>query len=1713
MDPTFFSSFHTSGKLIFLVLILLISLSVNCLYFITYLKHRHKKEKYNGKPGTHPAHANFKEISYVTWLLKHLPLKLQPKHVKNHPHKPYPIKDSFLVLMFHPHFGTVRKVFILWMVFIITLSSSGIYALIKTPDAQAATGFNIKTGYYMGNGTGLSVTGVGFQPQLIIIKSDTAAGSMVWKSSAMATSVTTYLGVATADNTETEITLDADGFTVSAALEVNTAITRYTYTAFYDSNNCLLVGTMCVGSYTGTGTSTKDVSTGFQPDLVWVKRSTAVAGNFRTSAMPTPNSANFFAATTNDATANYFTTLNATSFTVGVTNNANAGLYYFAAFKNVANTVYVGSFLGNATDDRNITDPNFEPDFVLVKQASANAAVFNNTETWGDYSSLATLTADTVNNIQDLTSTGFQVGTTNNVNANAVTSYYFAFGGAPDPSSAGSFTMQSGNYTGNGVAGQVISLSFKPDLVIIKANATQLGVWTTSLDTNLTHYMASATAGFANGITAMGSTSFTVGTDNTVNANLTVYQYTAFGNATSPLTGAGASDFVIGKYIGNAQGTGKVIDHLGIAPSMVVASRDTGAFAPVWRSSTMSDNNAAFFTATVNSSDGTVFKTLNSDGFTTGLSTSIDVAAVNTTFFAFKTGATTFKVGSYAGTGISQSITSMGFSPDYVWTKRDIATAVGGVHRSSDSNISGANAQYFLATANASNLITALGSDDFTVGTANDVNVAGGGTYYYAAWNSTTSASPPATPTNSAPASAATAQDLNTTLTASDYSDPESNAQTDSQWQVDDDSDFSSPVWTRTAGTSGVTTAITSGNGTFANELVGKTELDHNTTYYWRVRYSDGVYSSWSTATNFTSNVVTTPTNSSPADQATITTLTPTLTASAFLDEDGESGLSAEWQINTSNSFSSPLYDSGTIAYGNSYVVPTATLSNNTVYYWQVRYQDGDGSWSSYSTATRFLVQQSTSSSIAKLTPLFGSTVVDQGDSVKIDAQFLSSAGAPINDATTTINIYKPSGTLIVTSQAMSYIASSNGIYRYAYTIPSTNGSYLYDVTATSGSTTGYGSANFEVRTYGADITATRSTLNTVSSNVNTVSTNVDTINSNVTTVKTKTDTINWADVTSIKNATVSVTGSVSDTSPADSSFKTDVTSSKDDFYKNMVITFTSGDNSGQSRRISGYSGSDKKISVDPAYSYTPANGDTFLISIGSVRAEELAGSAKSTIESIQSKLNSLSGTLPSGYSGMYDQLKSVAASLSALGVIQGSGADSLYTISAESKDDVKYLKNKLLDLQAALEINKAMLLGGQQNSIFSSWYTFHSVVLNMLIANPTDRKAEIPFKAYLPKEVKPENIISTDGLKVEYDEGAQSYFVAGNFNLGGKESVAKKVEIKDIWQIDESELNSSKTQANDLYKEAQKTAYSAQALVLKNDAINRIDKILRKQKDNTASPTEHIQTFRENQDELTSVHENLKKLTDLVTSAGAGRGLLASVGGIQTISTWGIIVVLIAGLGILGAFSFSMWKHQMMVMTALSSGKFKKDDDNSTEESKSKAVAEEIDNPRYEPEKSDPSEASDEPIDPEIKLGSLGGNFSWTPIFSKLKVLILIAIFGIIIFAVFKGGKLAFNTISKGQAKSSPSPVPTLSPSPSPSPLEKKITITETGTGWLNVRADASTKADILRKVNVGESFVELDRKEVGESEEWIKIKLDDSTEGWIIGKYTEVSSADNKK
>jgi hypothetical protein len=118
---------------------------------------------------------------------------------------------------------------------------------------------------------------------------------------------------------------------------------------------------------------------------------------------------------------------------------------------------------------------------------------------------------------------------------------------------------------------------------------------------------------------------------------------------------------------------------------------------------------------------------------------------------------------------------------------------------------------------------------------------------------------------------------------------------------------------------------------------------------------SDGT--NWVSQAVPTPDEVLTPTNVSPADEATDIGETPTLEGSPYYSLYGKAQKSSQWQIDTTPSFSSsPLvYDSGEVlGVGVTHAVPAGNLTASTTFYWRTRYRDIDDTWSDWSTPTEF---------------------------------------------------------------------------------------------------------------------------------------------------------------------------------------------------------------------------------------------------------------------------------------------------------------------------------------------------------------------------------------------------------------------------------------------------------------------------------------------------------------------------------------------------------------------------------------------------------------------------------------------------------------------------------------------------------------------------------------------------------------------------------------
>lgn len=594
-----------------------------------------------------------------------------------------------------------------------------------------AANFSMQTGYYVGNGSSQSIAGLGFQPQTVIIEAATTAGQGIWKTSAMPANNTAYFS-ATANATSSIITLDSDGFSVSSNANANSANVRYTWVAFAGSD-CTSSGTVCVGTYTGNATNPRKITTGFQPALALVKRSTAVAGNFRTASMAA-NVGNYFTTTAQVTNGALFTTLVSDGFNVGTTNNASGGVYYYIAFKAVAGVMAEGTFTGDGLDNKNITGfgSGSTPNFVFVKNSNSTTTsnrnpVMSMTPLYGDQSSyMSVTTANAANMIQGLQDDGFQVGTAAQANQSGSVMFWAAFGGAAaTPSGSGTFDVATGSYVGNGTSQGISGLGFRPDLVIVKDNTANQSVFRTSLMTaNNTAYLASATANFAGGITSLDSDGFTLGASTITNTSGNTYHWQAFGNAYDPITRTGSTDFAIGAYMGNGVDNRAIAD-LPFQPDMVAVKR-SGATAGTWRSTANSGDSSSFFGATADAANR--IQALQSFGYQVGTQANVNTSNNLYHWFAFKTGSN-FTVGSYTGTASAHSITT-GFQPDLAWIKR--STAVNGVHRG--SSVAGNSTQYFAGTANVSDRITSLTCNGFSVGGNQTETNTSGATYRYAAW-------------------------------------------------------------------------------------------------------------------------------------------------------------------------------------------------------------------------------------------------------------------------------------------------------------------------------------------------------------------------------------------------------------------------------------------------------------------------------------------------------------------------------------------------------------------------------------------------------------------------------------------------------------------------------------------------------------------------------------------------------------------------------------------------------------------------------------------------------------------------------------------------------------------------------------------------------------------------------------------------------------------
>jgi hypothetical protein len=269
------------------------------------------------------------------------------------------------------------------------------------------------TGNYIGNGTSKAITGLGFSPECVMIKSNGAYSAVIRTSNMDANETKDMGSTATACATGQITSLDADGFTVGSGTSTNVNAIVYQYIAWNESTN------LHIGTYAGNGSTGVATGCGWTPDayLIWGDEA-AAAGDVRFGSQTQAGGTKANYVRDGSSAGANFSSWDGGGFTFsgGTGAISNAVNYYYIAFNNSGTTIKESSYSCGGFDnsiDRTFTDMGFQPDFLLIYSFNALATpVFRigSVAAATDKSFKFTATAGLTGRIKAFTASGFTAG-------------------------------------------------------------------------------------------------------------------------------------------------------------------------------------------------------------------------------------------------------------------------------------------------------------------------------------------------------------------------------------------------------------------------------------------------------------------------------------------------------------------------------------------------------------------------------------------------------------------------------------------------------------------------------------------------------------------------------------------------------------------------------------------------------------------------------------------------------------------------------------------------------------------------------------------------------------------------------------------------------------------------------------------------------------------------------------------------------------------------------------------------------------------------------------------------------------------------------------------------------------------------------------------------------------------------------------------------------
>lgn len=294
--------------------------------------------------------------------------------------------------------------------------------------ASVHAAMQFKTGIFVGNGQDdRAITGLGFQPDVVLIKNGTQ-GNTVVRTSSMVGDISRSLGTGAGSESSQVKSLDTDGFTVGTDAQVNqNGVTIY-WVAFQADP-----AELAVGSYVGNGANSRSITgIGFQPGYVMVMNQSGQQAVQRFFDQTGDNSRAF---DTNGEIPNRIRSFDVDGFTVGPHNSVNetGQIIHYVAWGLVPGRIAAGTYTGNGADDRAVPGAGMRPLYMLLADESGASQPIQRFSSLSAGLSLGVAGGSAFGNaIQDFLDTGFEVGTSIGVNNPGTDYYWVAFGDQPN---------------------------------------------------------------------------------------------------------------------------------------------------------------------------------------------------------------------------------------------------------------------------------------------------------------------------------------------------------------------------------------------------------------------------------------------------------------------------------------------------------------------------------------------------------------------------------------------------------------------------------------------------------------------------------------------------------------------------------------------------------------------------------------------------------------------------------------------------------------------------------------------------------------------------------------------------------------------------------------------------------------------------------------------------------------------------------------------------------------------------------------------------------------------------------------------------------------------------------------------------------------------------------------------------------------------------------